>query len=51
MSPEGIVRRYSVKKIFLEFRKIHRKTPVLETRDTFLIKLQALGKTKQNHGH
>ena len=33
---EAVVRRCSVKKVFLEFRKTHRKTPVTET---LLIKL------------
>ena len=34
---EVVAQRCSVKKVFLKFRKIHRKTPV---RVSFLIKLQ-----------
>ena len=30
-SSEAVVRRCSVKKVFLKFKKFHRKTPVLES--------------------
>ena len=34
---EAVIQRYSVKKVFLKNREIHRKTPMSES---FLIKLQ-----------